>query len=82
MILYYFPSNETGPRPLAAPASSADGHHHAGHDHGHDHGHGQAHAAARRPAMVSALTMSAGARLVVAIGLAAVMWLLVLWAMG
>jgi len=32
--------------------------------------------------MVSALTMSAGARLAVACGLSAVLWLLVLWAMG
>jgi len=80
VILYHSSSNAIGRRPLAAHAPSGGGHGHPGHHHHHDHGH--AHAAAGSSAMVSALTMSAGARLAVACGLSAVLWLLVLWAMG
>jgi len=64
---------------LAAQAQSAGDHSHPGHHHHHD---GYAHDHARPSAIVSALTLSVVGRLAVAGGLAAMLWLLVLWAMG
>ncbi|MGU9981043.1 hypothetical protein ACJ4V0_13485 [Phreatobacter sp. HK31-P] len=63
---------------MAAHASSAGEHDHTGHH--HDEGH--AHRRARPSATVSALTMSVAGRLIIAGSLAAVLWVLVLWAMG
>jgi len=64
---------------LAVHAPSAGEHDHPGHHHDHHDGH--AHLRARPVVVVSALTMSAASRLMVAGGLAAVLWLLVIWAM-
>ncbi|MDP3546142.1 MAG: hypothetical protein Q8S29_08180 [Phreatobacter sp.] len=64
---------------MAAHAHSAGDHGHPDHHHHHD---GHAHDRARPSAIVSALTMSVAGRLAVAGGLAAMLWLLVFWAMG
>jgi len=67
---------------LAAHASPAGHDPHPAHDHHHHHAHdGHDHGTARPVAVVSALTASAAGRLLVAGGLAATLWLLVLWAM-
>jgi hypothetical protein len=80
-------SRPVAPLAAAAPAQvGVHGHGHAhvhGHDHahGHDHPHGTAHEAPT--ALPASLLMAgAGSRLLGALGLLALLWLAVAWALG
>ena len=88
-------SRPVAPLAAAAPAQvGVHGHGHAhshghshSHDHGHDHAHGHDHhhgAAHEAPTALppSLLMAGAGSRLLGALGLLALLWLAVAWALG